>query len=89
MPSTTTKQILTVIARAPFHIYYEGEAMTVSASNSVGPFDILPGHADFFSILDPGNVSINIGTGEEPMTFDITNGIVAVRNDEVMLFVNI
>lgn len=89
MPSTATKQVLTVIARAPFHVYYEGEAQAVSASNSVGPFDILPGHADFFSILDPGNVTINKGPDEEPMTFDITNGIVAVRNDEVMLFVNI
>lgn len=89
MPSTTTKPILTVIARAPFHVYYEGEAMTVSASNSVGPFDILPGHADFFSILDPGNITINMSNDQEPMTFDITNGIVAVRNDEVMLFVNI
>lgn len=89
MPSTTTKRALTVIARAPFHIYYEGEATAVSATNSVGLFDILPGHADFFSILDPGNVTINKGPDEEPMAFDITNGIIAVRNDEVMLFVNI
>lgn len=89
MPSTTTKQVLTVIARAPFHVYYEGEAQVVSATNSVGPFDILPGHADFFSILDPGDISIITDPNTEPMTFDITNGIVAVRNDEVMLFVNI
>lgn len=89
MPSTADKPVLSVIARAPFHVYYEGEAITVSASNSVGPFDILPGHADFFSILDPCNVMIDTGSGDEPMTFDITNGIVAVRDDEVMLFVNI
>jgi len=88
MPSTTNKPQLSVIARAPFHVYYEGEALAVSASNSVGPFDILPGHADFFSILDPGEVIIDNGT-DEPMTFEITNGIAAVKNDEVMLFVNI
>ena len=39
---------LTVIARAPFTVYYEGPASAVSAKNRVGPFDILPGHADFF-----------------------------------------
>jgi F0F1-type ATP synthase epsilon subunit len=89
MPSTDKQQLLSVIARAPFHIYFEGEALTVSAANSVGPFDILPGHADFFSILDPCNVTIDTGSDSEPMTFEITNGIVAVRNDEVMLFVNI
>jgi F0F1-type ATP synthase epsilon subunit len=88
MPSTTDKPKLSVIARAPFHVYYEGEAQTVSASNSVGPFDILPGHADFFSILDPGEVIIDNGT-DEPISFEITNGIAAVRDDEVMLFVNI
>jgi len=88
MPSTD-KIELSVIARAPFHVYYEGPAQVVSASNEIGPFDILPGHADFFSILDPCNVSIYTGSDDEPMTFEVTNGIVAVRNDEVMLFVNI
>jgi F0F1-type ATP synthase epsilon subunit len=88
MPSTENSQHLTVIARAPFHVYYEGDAITVSATNEVGPFDILPGHADFFSILDPGDVIIDTGA-DEPITFNISNGIVAVRDDEVMLFVNI
>lgn len=87
MPSTD-KPTLSVIARAPFHVYYEGEAQAVSAANVVGQFDILPGHADFFSILEPGEVVIDTGT-DEPIKFDISNGIAAVRNDEVMLFVNI
>jgi len=76
----------TVIARAPFHIYYEGPAEAVTAKNKVGPFDILPGHADFFSVLSPCDVVIT--TGNEPVAFPITNGILTVRGDEVMLFVN-
>lgn len=79
---------LAVIARAPFHIYYEGMAQVVTTANSVGQFDILPGHADFFSVLIPGDVIID-GTSGEPVKFSIRNGIVAVRNNEVMLFVNI
>jgi F0F1-type ATP synthase epsilon subunit len=77
---------LTVIARAPFHIYYEGPARLVSAANKVGRFDILPDHADFFSVMSPGEVIIE--TEAEPINFTITNGIIAVRDDEVMLFVN-
>ncbi|HET7673817.1 MAG TPA: hypothetical protein VFK11_04895 [Candidatus Saccharimonadales bacterium] len=77
---------LTVIARAPFHIYYEGPAEVVTATNKVGQFDILPGHADFFSILSPGEVLIE--TKAKSVNFDISNGIVAVRDNEVMLFVN-
>lgn len=77
---------LTVIARAPFHVYYEGDAHVVSAVNDVGPFDILPGHADFFSVLDPCEISIETET--DSVSFNIDNGIISVRDNEVMLFVN-
>ncbi len=77
---------LNVIARAPFHIYYEGPAQAVSAKNRIGKFDILPGHADFFSMLSAGEVIIE--TDADPVSFPVTNGIITVRNNEVMLFVN-
>ncbi len=83
---STDSATLNVIARAPFHIYYEGPALAVSASNRVGQFDILAEHADFFSILEPGEVVID--TGSDPIVFVIHSGIVAVRDNEVMLFVN-
>lgn len=85
-PDSETK--LTVNARAPFHVYYDGPADAVSALNKVGQFDILPGHADFFSVMEPGEVLIETGA-KEPVTFTITNGIVTARDNEVMLFVNI
>ncbi|QQS70940.1 hypothetical protein IPP92_01415 [Candidatus Saccharibacteria bacterium] len=53
MSKSTPQAPLAVIARAPFHIYYEGSAFSVSAKNRVGPFDILPGHADFLAYLSP------------------------------------
>jgi F0F1-type ATP synthase epsilon subunit len=80
---------LKVIARAPFHIYYEGDAVSLSAFNEVGPFDVLPGHADFFSMLTACKVSIDNGADKDPITFEIRNGILTVRDDEVMLFANI
>jgi F0F1-type ATP synthase epsilon subunit len=78
---------LSVIARAPFELYFEGPAKVVSASNKVGPFDILPGHADFFSMLLPGDVIIEPLDGE-PVTFSINNGMITVRDNEALLFVN-
>lgn len=84
-PANTGK--LTVIARAPFNIYYEGDAEAVTAINKVGKFDILPEHADFFSILSPGEIIIETST--DPVVFNVSNGIVTVRDNEVMLFVNI
>lgn len=85
MASIPSDQLLHVIARSPFNVFYEGTAEVLSAENKVGQFDILPGHADFFSVLSPGEVII--GTGKaEPVRFEITNGILTVRDDEVLLF---
>ena len=78
---------LKVVARAPFKLYYEGEADVVSAINLVGQFDILPGHADFFSILEPGEIIIDDGT--KPSNIMVNNGIITVKQNEVLLFVNI
>lgn len=77
---------LNVIARAPFNVYYEGPAAAVTAINSVGTFDVLPGHADFFSVLEPGDIVID--TPDKAISFPIDAGIITVRDNEVMLFVN-
>lgn len=79
--------LLKVVARAPFQIYYEGDARAVTATNKVGKFDILPGHADFFSLLNSGEVIIE--TDNEDITIPVSNGIVCVRDDEVLMFLNI
>jgi F0F1-type ATP synthase epsilon subunit len=79
---------LQVVARSPFELYYEGPAKVVSARNAVGQFDILPGHADFFTLLIPGEVYIEIGEDKEPVRFNASNGTIAVRADEVKLFLN-
>lgn len=80
---------LYVIARAPFDVYYEGHAEAVSAKNRVGDFDILAGHADFFSILSAGEVAILPTDNKEPVIISITNGMITVRDNSVMIFLNI
>ena len=78
--------VLTVQARAPFELYYQGNALSVTATNKVGKFDILPGHADFFSVINPGDVLIE--TESEEITIPVSAGIVTVKDDEVLLFLN-
>jgi F0F1-type ATP synthase epsilon subunit len=86
MPKPDLTEKLTVVARSPFELYFEGEAIALSASNRVGDFDVLPGHADFFSMLQPGEVVIQ--TDDEPVKIDAKNGILTVRDNQVYLFVN-
>ncbi len=82
-----SNQQLNVIARAPFELYFEGQAQVVSAVNKIGKFDILPGHTDFFSLINPCDVVIE--TDNEQISIPTTNGIVTVRDDQVMLFLNL
>jgi len=86
MKHSTAAAQLKVTARSPFHIYYEGPAKLISAANQVGKFDILPGHADFFSVMVPGEVTIETET--DNLSFPISSGILTVQGDEVMVFVN-
>jgi len=79
-------ELLNVTARAPFQVYFEGKALSVSAQNKVGPFDILPEHAGFFSMLVPCTVFIE--SEEERLSFAIDNGMITVQDDQVQLFVN-
>ena len=84
--SKTEAPVLQVVARAPFHVYYEGPAYSLSATNRIGVFDVLPGHDDFFSMLVPCTVTID--TEQESVSFEIYSGMLTVKNDEAMLFVN-
>lgn len=81
MPNTA----LRVKIIAPTETFYDGPAVSVSAVNKVGPFDVLANHANFFSLLTQGNVVVN--TGRQSLTFPIFHGIVKVTNNIVTLFV--
>lgn len=70
-----------------FHVYFEGGAESVSAKNKAGPFDILPGHANFFTLLLPGEVLIMSG-GEEN-TFSVSRGVLQIADNQVKVFVDI
>ena len=72
---------------SPYQTYYQGEAVSVSATNRTGPFDILFGHINFFSLLSNGTVVLN--TGFQRLEFQIARGIIRVNRDEVTLFADV
>lgn len=77
----------TVKIISPFQTYYQGEAISLSAANRTGPFDILPGHINFFSLITSGTVVVN--TGFQLLEFQIGRGVVRVNNDNVTLFADV
>jgi F0F1-type ATP synthase epsilon subunit len=84
---TKDRKRMSVRILSPYQTYYEGEAVSVSASNRTGPFDILPGHINFFSLLTGGTVVLN--TGFQRLEFPIARGVVRVSGDMVTLFADV
>ncbi len=78
---------LTAKLYSQFHVYFEGGAESVTAQNDTGPFDILPGHANFFTLLTEGKVVIM--SGGEPFEYEVTRGVIQVYDNDVKVFVDI
>lgn len=78
---------MTVKVRSPFHDYYVGRAFSVSASSATGPFDILPKHHNFISLLEPCDLIVRATKGD--LKISISGGIMHVKADEVSVFLDV
>lgn len=72
---------------APFKTYYDGLAESISAENETGPFDILPKHHNFMTLLSACDIVVKNGNQEEKVA--ITRGIMHVKADEVIVFLDV
>jgi len=81
------ESVMHVKVYSPFKVYFNGEAFSISASNDTGPFDILPRHHNFMTLLSPGEIIIRTSRGEEK--FRIARGIMHVKADQVIVFLDV
>ncbi len=72
---------------APFKVYFDGAAQSISAVNDTGPFDILPRHHNFMTLINTGEVIVRSDQGEEKVP--IQRGIMHVKADEVVVFLDV
>ncbi len=72
---------------APFKVYFDGEATSISAVNPTGPFDILAKHHNFMTLLSTGDIIVRTESGEEKIP--ITRGIMHVKADEIIVFLDV
>ncbi len=72
---------------APFKVYFDGRATSISGVNDTGPFDILPQHHNFMTLLSAGAIVVRTESGEEKV--DITRGIMHVKADEIIVFLDV
>ncbi|HWB38910.1 MAG TPA: hypothetical protein VG604_01595 [Candidatus Saccharimonadales bacterium] len=73
---------------SPFHDYYDAQAFSVTAENATGPFDILPKHHNFITLLNPCEMMIRtVDKGEQRIR--ISGGIMHVKADQVVVFLDV
>ena len=72
---------------APFKVYFDGEANSISGENDTGPFDILPQHHNFMTLLSTGDITVRSSRGDEKI--HITRGIMHVKADRVIVFLDV
>lgn len=73
---------------SPFRDYYDGLAYSITAENQTGPFDILPKHHNFISLLTPCELVVRtVSEGDQHIR--ISGGLLHVKANEVIVFLDV
>ncbi len=72
----------------PFQTEYDDYALSLSALNESGPFDVLPGHHNFITMLLPCDVMVETPEKEKKI-IPITRGLMHIRDDELIIFLDV
>jgi F0F1-type ATP synthase epsilon subunit len=84
----SSEKTMKVKVYAPFKIYYDGIAASVSAVNRIGLFDILPNHHSFISLLAPGNITVR-EQSKPDFVMKVNRGLIHVKADEIKVFLDV
>jgi F-type H+-transporting ATPase subunit epsilon len=88
VPAPVSQTAMHIKVYSPFQMYFNENAASISAENSTGPFDILPRHHNFITLLDPCELVIRKAEGGE-QRIRITGGIMHVKANQVVVFLDV
>jgi len=72
---------------SPFRTYFDGESKSVSGVNVTGPFDILPHHHNFISLLNACDLQLRTTAGD--IRIHISGGVMQVHQNVVKVFLEV
>lgn len=73
---------------SPFKTYFDEDGYSISAENATGPFDILPHHHNFMTLLNAGEMMIRPVRGIE-QKIRISGGLMHVKADRITVFLDV
>jgi F0F1-type ATP synthase epsilon subunit len=74
---------------SPSRTYFDEMASSISGENATGPFDILPHHHNFISLLRPCELTVRRLNNGAEQRIKISGGIMHVKADRVIVFLDI
>lgn len=78
---------LVVKLYSPYKVYFNDSADSVSAVNKTGPFDILPGHHNFLTLLEKCEVTVR--QPNKSQKFKIARGVMHVKRNAITIFLDV
>ncbi len=78
---------LYITIKSPDKTVFSGEGIALSSVNDVGPFDVLPRHENFISIL--GKKIVIFQDKNQKQELEIEKGIIKARQNRVQIFLGI
>jgi F0F1-type ATP synthase epsilon subunit len=85
--ASDAKPTMHIKVYSPFKVYYDDEGDSISGQNATGPFDILPKHHNFMTLLSPCELVIRTFRGDQRIR--ISGGLMHVKADQVTVFLDI
>lgn len=84
---TEARPTVHIRVASPFKVFFDEEAFSISAVNETGPFDILPQHHNFITLLDACEIVVRTSRGD--FRIQISGGIMHVKADKIVVFLNV
>lgn len=83
----TKRPTVHVKVYSPYKTYFDEDVYSISAINATGPFDVLPMHHNFMTLLNPCELTIDKDGGMTRIR--IARGIMHVKKDKVIVFLDV
>ena len=81
--------IMRVKVQSPQKVFFDEYATSISGENQTGPFDILPHHHNFISLLDPCELTIRRPGKAPEQRIRISGGLMHVKADKIVVFLDV
>ncbi len=81
------KDTIHIKVYSPFKVYFDDEGFSISGENDTGPFDILPKHHNFMTLLNTCELLIVAPSGNQKIK--ISRGVMHVKANIVTVFLDV